>query len=96
MERLDKEKKGGYEANGHGGWVTTDESMVELSGTRAEADIIVAALRVYIAEKAKLGALGIHPEVSHGSAYHPRQVAYAEDLLASIAQPVYEDEQVTA
>jgi hypothetical protein len=94
MERRDTKKQGGYEANGHGGWVTTDESTVELSGTRAEVDLMVTALRVYIAERKKLLALGVHPEENHGSAYHPKQVAHPEDLLASIAQPVYEDEQV--
>jgi hypothetical protein len=94
MERRDTKKQGGYEANGHGGWVTTDESTVELSGTRAEVDLIITSLRVYIAEQKKLLALGVHPKVDHGSAYHPKQVAYPDSLLKSIAEPVYEDEQV--
>lgn len=95
MDRRDTKKEGGYEANGHAGWVTTDESTVELFGTRAEVDIIVAALEVYIAERKKLLTLGIRPKVNFGSAYYRKQVADPEDLLASIAHPVYKEEQVT-
>lgn len=87
MERKDFKKTGGYEANGHGGWVTTDESTTELVGTRAEADLIIDALRVYIAHQSINRALKVETRDGIGSAYYPKQKADPERLLETIVEP---------
>ncbi len=85
MERYDVKKEGGYEANYNAGWVTTQEDCVVLKGTRAEADLIVQALKLLVIEQQKAKLLGIKMNgPNRESSYYKKQVAYPTRLLESL------------
>ena len=91
MERRDYQKSGGYHYGSHDeGYQRTDESTVELAGNITEAEVIVDALKVYIALEDILRTMGVDFVLSKGGKkgrLEERPTVYARDLLSQIAEP---------
>jgi len=99
MERHDQKKTGGYHYGAHDeGYQRTDASTVELSGNIAEADLLVRALRVYVAVENIFHAMGVefNPDrYSRKGLSGEKPKVYAQDLLGQIAEPNYDSEPAT-
>lgn len=90
MKRTDTHKTGSYEANYNAGWVTTDESTAELTGTKVEVEVIVWALEHLVLEQKRLRMLGVafsNPYQPQSGIYHSAQYASAEVVLHDIQEP---------